>query len=676
MFLSKYVLYLPESIGETHKNSVIVANAMAVELLNYGIMTDKAILDRIAHYEPGKARETAYEILKSFTIGDVNPPLFDGWEDREYFSFGEFVVQIAVYMIQVSGNDLANPDYLDELKDRVEFKKVKALKLSTESEAGDHFQSLLSTGQSRKQQKTIEAFAKEFPVGTYIKSDESRIAVLLARGLDNLIDMKAKPADILRYFAARKEFEQVNLPHGVIYDNMTWQERKAAFEFLSTFDNEYILEGMGNNRAAWNRFFRHTHLFQQQEFLRKYDEFSACAWVSVGGKVEATPVDIRHLINKMVSEGVAEITVKGALAYRTFASRVATAVEGQDYASIELLMDKRPGYLLRNIATISNAVTTENRTAFLALCRKSIVVSKPEVLFSILQIDSRANYRIIDVKGDTVVQEADYSPYITAIQQDIEIEISHRYGRQGKVVFDESLKDTIVPFLARNQELYRGTKIPFGNEKYLHFFIHWIQDKQRTDLDHSHIIFHDNHVEQIAFYNQANEYITQSGDITNAPEPKGATEYSVFKLDKIPTSVRYIVPVVNVYCGDNFKDLQEAYAGFMFNDSKKFNINREHVRYDLSQPAIMNVPFVIDMNTKEIIIVDYNTRSYSSKIRIAMDFQDTLLKIIDASQSMNKMTIERFARLLSGEGGIDLTITDNPQGVLEIAPSELSKLIA
>jgi stress response protein SCP2 len=676
MFLSKYVLYLLASAGETHKNSVIVANAMMVELLNYGIMTDKAILDRIAHYEPGKARETAYEILKSFTIGDVNPPLFDEWEDREYFSFGELVVQIAVYMIQVSGNDLANPDYLDELKDRVEFKKVKVLKLSTEGEAGDHFQSLLSTGQSRKQQKTIEAFAKEFPVGTYIKSDESRIAVLLARGLDNLIDMKAKPADILRYFAARKEFEQVNLPHGVIYDAMTWQERKAAFEFLSTFDNEYILEGMGNNRAAWNRFFRHTHLFQQQEFLRKYDEFSACAWVSVGSKAEATPIDIRHLVNKFVSDGVAEITVEGALAYRTFASRVATAVEKQDYEAIEALMCVRPTYLLRNIATISNAVTTENRMAFLALCRKSIAVANPEVLFSILQIDSRANYRIIDVKGDTIVQEADYSPYITAIQQDIEIEINRRYGRQGKVGFDESLKDTIVPFLARNQELYRGTCISFWGEKYLHFFMHWIQEGRRTDLDHSHIIFHDNHVEQIAFYNQANDYIAQSGDITNAPAPNGATEYSVFSLNKIPASVRYIVPVINVYDGDNFKDLQEAYAGFMFNDSQKFNINREHVRYDLSQPARMNVPFVIDVDNKEIIIVDYNARSEYRGTSIAMDFQETLLKIIDASQSMNKMTIERFANLLSGEGETELTISAEPKGKAWIAPSELSKLIA
>lgn len=424
MFISKYVLYIPEVSGESKKKSIIVANAMMIELLNYGILVDSEIISRISRLKPKKAKKFAYAVLKSFTIGDVNPPLFNGWEDRAYFSFGELIVQVVVYMFQVSGNDLENPRYLEELKDRIDFKKTKALKLADRPDAESHFESLINTGQSREQQRTIKDFAKEFSVDGYIKSDESRIAVLLSSGLENIKALKCKPADVLRFFAARHEFEQVNLPHGVIYDKMKWQERKKSYEFLSTFDEEYIMESMGNNRAAWYRFFSHTHLFQQKELMLKYNLFSACAWVSIGSKIEATPAPLIIDVESLIKRRLVEMTHEGALVYRTFASRVQSAIDSKNYAEIESLMKARPGYLMRNIATVSNAVKKKHETKFLLLCREAIKKSGIEVLFSILQIDVRAKYRIIDVKGDTLVNEADYSPYLMAIQKDIENELA------------------------------------------------------------------------------------------------------------------------------------------------------------------------------------------------------------------------------------------------------------
>jgi stress response protein SCP2 len=679
MFLSKYSLYIPEETNEVNKDSVVVANAMMVELLNYGILVDVGIVQRLMRFQPEEAKHTAYEIMKEFTIGNVNPPLFDGWEDRTYFSFGEFIVQITAYMFQVSGNDLHNENYLEELKSRIDLTSTKTLKLVTESEASDYIASLSKTGQSLQQQKAIKNFSKIAEPTSYIESDEARVSMLLAHGIDKLEEYRAKPADVLRYFAARKDFDYIKLPHGSMYDSMTWQERKKAYAYLSSFDMEYILEAMGNNRAAWKRFFYHTHLFHQPELLLKYTDFAACAWVSVGNKLKSTPVSIQKMIAHMIAIDIVNVTDEGALAYRTFASRAATAIEEKDYDAICDLMRKRPGYLLRNISTISNAIKPEYTQNFIALCADSIMQAKPDVLFSILQIDTAARYRIIDVKGDTIVQEAGYSPIITAIQNKIEEEIRLRYGIEGTINVSDSLAGKVVPFLAKNQELYRGTRIPFKDEKYLHFFLHWVQDKNRTDLDHSHIIFHEHgdhyNTEEVAFYSQANDFVSQSGDITNAPRPNGATEYSVYKLDNIPKSVKYIVPVINVYSGDDFKELSEAYAGFMFNESRKFNINADHVRYDLRQPARMNVPFVIDMKSHEIIIVDYNSRSGYRGTRIAADFTDTLIKIIDASQTMNKITIDRFAELLSCGGDIQMTITDSPVSDNEISPSELSRFI-
>jgi stress response protein SCP2 len=294
------------------------------------------------------------------------------------------------------------------------------------------------------------------------------------------------------------------------------------------------------------------------------------------------------------------------------------------------------------------------------------------VLLSLIQIDVQAKYRIIDSKGNTTVTEADYHPVIGEIQGVAERELYRRFGFPGQVVVDPELRDKIVPFLSTNAELDRGSKIPFENHPYLYFLMHWVQaPHRRTDLDHSYLAFDsDWNYDTIFFGNQANDYISQSGDITNAPAPNGGTEYGRISLDRVPAHVRYIVPIINVYCGDAFADLPTAYAGFMFSDSSRFSLQREHTRYDLSQPAVANVPFVIDMEEGEIIIVDFNNRVKCGRTAHA-DAED-IKKVVSALKTKKFLTIGRFAEMLSGDDAtVSLKIGEGGTH-----PNDLSELVS
>ncbi len=678
MFISKYKIYIPLVDHSIRKKSINIANAMALELMAYGVVADKVIIDRLSRLKFKDAADKTNEILTHFTVGELNKPLFVGWENRTEFTFSELITQIMGYTIQLSGNDLYDPDYLDSLKDKIDFKKFKKLSLVSDSDAEKHLKAISGVRQNKEQQKTAVELSKHFelPADEFIQSDDARVAAILAKGLDSIFVMKTKPADILRFFAMRKDVEQGILPSDVKYDLMTWQERKKSIGYLSGYDPIPIMEAMGLNRTAWIRFFKHIHLFKQESFRLKYPEFIACAWISVGSKLDKTRLEIKREVEELIKQGLVDVTEEGNLAYRTFASRMQSAIESKDYSAIEKLSIERPSYLLRNIATVSNGVKKKHYLEFRTLCRKSLEKASINVLFSILQIDVNSEYRIIDVKGDTIVDKANYSPVIRDIQGDVEHEIYQRHGVKGKIKVAKNLRNRIVPFLARNQSIDRGTKILFEKERYLHFFIHWIQtDKTITDLDHSHLIFkRDGTIENIAFYNQANQYISQSGDITNAPAPNGATEYSVFDLQNIPDDVLYIAPIINVYSGDVFKVLPESYAGFMFNTESEFNINRKHTRYDLDQPAEMNLPFVIDVVNKKIIIVDYNSRSRHGNI--AADYANKVMQVVNASQTLNKLTIERFADILSSDeiDEVAFTIKENPNG-FDVAPSELAGLV-
>lgn len=679
MFLAKLKLFIPRG-DKLRKKSTIIANALAIELLNYGLNLDQEIINRLITHTPTQTRKYADSILKAYTAGNLTPPLFPEWEKRTEFTLGERVFQIVGYILKFTGADLEDPVYMATLRDNVIFKKYKTVRQASFAEAEDHFNNLIAAnvGQNRKQQETMLEFAKIFRGSdTYIRSDEARVMVLMASGYDFIDEMKCKPSDAMRYFAAKVDLTTINLPHDVKYANLKWGERIQTLRFWANMNPEKLMEAMSHNRGAWTRFFRHMQLFKQRDFAKRFPAVVAAAWVSSGNRLGAMPVELESTVKAWIGSGLVELTgTDGALVYRSEASRIQAALDTGKWKTIRAALDGKSSYLLRNLMTVTGAIKEKHHDALRTWVKESIIDANINVLLSLLQINTDSKFRIIDAKGTTSIQPANYPEIIKDIQGDIETEVTRRHGRDGTIAVSKALANDAVPFLSRNQELDRGSKFSFEDKPYLYFFMHWVQNgHNNTDLDHSFLLFDSkmNLVETINYANQVNAFISSSGDLTSAYAPEGSTEYGRIDLSKAPKNIRFIVPICNVYSGSVFSENDEAYAGFQFSSDATFRLQRDHVRYDLNQPALANMPFVIDLAKKDITIMDFNQRDKKSSD--VSGYVNDVKKMVSAIQTRNTMTIGRFATLLSNGGKTIMTIKRNPTGASEMAPADLSSLL-
>lgn len=685
MKIAKYKHYIKNKTGELRADSLNIANALFVELLNYGIIVDDEIINRISKLKSNKASKICKEIATEYSVGALNPPLFKNWEERTFHSFNEFVIQIFGYILQISGNDLSDPQFTYNLKKNIDFNKFKNLTLATDAEMNEYANNLFSAvvSQDRSTSEKLVKAAKylDFKFLKDIHSDEARIAALIGVSKNNnllisLNELKCKPADVLRYAAAKNDFNFVKLPQDVKYSNLSWKERVDSLSFLSKFDFEYLNEAMGMNRCAWNKYFHHNHILNQKGFSSRFKNVCLSYYVSNGNRLDNAPANFVDDIKSLIKKKMVEVTAAGSLAYRTFASRIQSAINNKDLDAIEELGNQRPNYILRNLTSVSNGVDKKHNTRFVKFINSLLQNASPDVLFSILSIDVSASWRIIDIKGDTKVEKADYNPVIGDIQNNIEKEIYRRWGYSGHVKVQDVLKDNIVPFLAKNTNLARGTKFSVEKKDYLYCFVHWVQKNVRTDLDSSYLAFDKNwNTETISFRDQANSYIAHSGDITNAPAPNGATEYGKISLKKIPSKIKYIAPIINVFTGDVFSDNTEVKVGFFGSDKDEFTLTRKHNTFELNQPAQANIPFILDVENNEILLLDINVRERMSWT--CDGYAQTIKNVIEASKTKNYISIEKLSKILSGKNKeISLTITNKAKGKDEITPYSLFSLFS
>jgi hypothetical protein len=219
--VTKREIYIPDG-DKLRTKSLKLANAMAVELLNYGIVPEQSLITRISRHTKKAARQFCLDILKMFTIGEVNPALFDEWEHRTGFDFGDTVLRIFGYMVNLCGNDLADPLYMERLKRSVVFDNVQTLKLAKEDAALARFNVLVNSNVALDKESLngLVALAQTYFASApkNIRSAEARIAVMLGgvkSGLSvytALGAVRAQPTDALRYAAAVRDFEGTSTP--------------------------------------------------------------------------------------------------------------------------------------------------------------------------------------------------------------------------------------------------------------------------------------------------------------------------------------------------------------------------------------------------------------------------------------------------------------------------------
>ena len=101
------------------------------------------------------------------------------------------------------------------------------------------------------------------------------------------------------------------------------------------------------------------------------------------------------------------------------------------------------------------------------------------------------------------------------------------------------------------------------------FFIHWKNGQERVDLDSSFVGYAEDYslTDQLCSYYFTTGFrqtVFHSGDIVDAPAPKGATEYITFNINDVKSKnpdVFHIMAVVQSYTSVSFDDMGDAIIG-------------------------------------------------------------------------------------------------------------------
>ncbi|MEU8119146.1 hypothetical protein AB0C21_10610 [Spirillospora sp. NPDC049024] len=177
-------------------------------------------------------------------------------------------------------------------------------------------------------------------------------------------------------------------------------------------------------------------------------------------------------------------------------------------------------------------------------------------------------------------------------------EIRGRLPSVGHLVVAPDALDVALPLSGKAAGnglgvLPRGSVSPVDGAL-LRFFVYWRQHETRTDFDLSALMLDDDYdnPEWLSYTNLTSVAGEHSGDITDAPE--GASEFINLTLAKV--KARFIVPQVNIYCGEGFEDVEESFFGFMLRDAEQkgrpFEARTVRMKSELRGPGRVALPLV------------------------------------------------------------------------------------
>ena len=276
----------------------------------------------------------------------------------------------------------------------------------------------------------------------------------------------------------------------------------------------------------------------------------------------------------------------------TFGSKAHAALvsggKSGDFTKAVTLLKTRPGTLVRHADLILRAGKAKNATALTeaikdgadGIAGRNLMGLQQHLLNRSKATDSRV---FVNRKGRgfsmasnlNVLPKADTSSVRVAVSR----ALASRVSSFDHLVVDwDSIEGIAAPLSEKSKSegfavLPRGSvvKVPHNADNgILRFFVYWRQKAERTDYDLSVVTFDDEmNSEQCSWTNlrygggAGGGVMTHSGDFTSAEGPEGATEFIDVRLDKLAANVRYVIPTVNVFSGECYKDADEAFFGFM-----------------------------------------------------------------------------------------------------------------
>ncbi|HEU5332652.1 MAG TPA: TerD family protein [Actinocrinis sp.] len=268
---------------------------------------------------------------------------------------------------------------------------------------------------------------------------------------------------------------------------------------------------------------------------------------------------------------------RGEKTLQSLAYRVEYAFAGADLEQVIRLLSNAPGLLVRSLDRVARQASAEQAELLCTTLRGVADRVSGRVLLSLREhLDNRTDRDAARIfangTGRAWVAADGRMPLapslVGRLAGIIDAELLRRMPVLGHLVVDPAVYDVAVPLSGKGAApgfriLPRGSRSPVDGER-LRFFVYWKQRAERTDYDLSALLLNADFstLGWLSFTDLSGYGGAHSGDITEAPE--GASEFIDLDLSKVDAA--YVVPQVNVYCGEGYDEIEEAFFGYMLRE--------------------------------------------------------------------------------------------------------------
>ncbi len=419
------------------------------------------------------------------------------------------------------------------------------------------------------------------------------------------------PTDLLRLFAALTDSD-ISLADEITFPKLTRAQRRVIVRRLGAMSS--IEEDLWRYRGLWRAVGKSLHVgeyaAEQPTVARAFDLIR-------NGKVT------------------------------TFDARTEALLAGGDASKILAHLAERPGVLGRRVHELLRklpAATPAILDAFDTLL-PSVTLKNALVLESYFAtINDLERRTVINKRGRVKVLENNAKGALRAdtlatLRERIARALTTKVAAKGswvgrRVWIDPELANYTVPLQQRAASdglltFGRGSRIRVDLGKVLRLFVYWKQTKLRTDLDLSAIQFDADfrYIGHVSYTNLASQGIVHSGDIQSAPH--GAAEFIDITLAELAPEVRYVLPQVNKYAGENFGQMT-CHAGWMIRekvdvDRATFDIKTVQNKFDLAGSTGYCLPFAVDLELARATLFDLYVGSRQLENRVESSASDVEL---------------------------------------------------
>ncbi|MFH8376286.1 MXAN_6230/SCO0854 family RING domain-containing protein [Streptomyces cyaneofuscatus] len=409
--------------------------------------------------------------------------------------------------------------------------------------------------------------------------------------------------------------------------------RRELLAVLDGLDPSSLVEDVLRHPERWKRAAETLHPNEQHA---RHPRAALAFAVLRATHVSTVSEPLAATLVRTAAENPLAVRVDGTLfKANTWTGRVEQAFAARETGTVIALLAQRPGTLLRRLDQVlrmeGDGVPPD---ALLNVLEHGLDGAGPGPLLAAL-----GRLRIRDVPGGRRVffprDQVTHSytlddtrpplpaPTVAQICALLEREVLRRLSTASRfelAVLDEGLAALAVPSAesAAAKALVavpRGSTQPLPEGEVLRMFLHWMQPPAETvDLDLS-VAFFDAEWTYLGLCDYTNlvyrnRVAVHSGDLTSAPAPRGASEYTDLDLDGLTRAgVRFAMPVVFSYNNVPFELLPDAFAGFMALPSvdgrvAHFDPRTVRQRYDLIGHSRVHVPMVVDVERRTFLWTD------------------------------------------------------------------------